>query len=170
MSLKNRSRCKLNRPNRKTFSDFSSNWLRNGAYCKLQLEFQISLFRFMISWKFRSRCKLNETNRRRSPNPLLVPKHHLGYSTCYRMNQTFLCWYSESPWKTGPSASWTVPIGGGQISHEQIYANILPFMASLGKLPIWDHQIGNALNESIHGNFFHPFWVKPHMCPKYPLQ
>ena len=168
MSLKNGSRPKLNQPNRRTFSDFCLSWLWNGAYRKLQSEFQISLFRFTISSKFRSRCKLNETNWRRSPNPLLVPKHHFRYSTCYRMNQTSLCWYSESQWKTGPSASQTVPIGGGQISHEQIYANILPFIAALGKVPTWDHQIWNLVNGSMLLIFFSLFWAKSYMWRKPP--
>ena len=95
-----RPRCKLNQLNQRTLSDFFLSWLQNGAYWGLQSEFQISLCRFRISSKFRSRCKLNETNWRRSLNPILVPKHHFGYSTCYRMNQTSLCWYSESAWKS----------------------------------------------------------------------
>jgi len=125
-----RPRCKLNQPNWRTLSDFFLSWLQNGAYWRLQSEFQISLCRFRISSKFRSRCKLNEINWRRSLNPILVPKHHFGYSTCYRMNQTSLCWYSESASETGPSASRTIPIGDGQIFHTQIYTDILPFMAS----------------------------------------
>ena len=106
-------------------------------------EFQISLFRYGFYSKIQPRCKLNKTNRERSPNPLLVPNHNFGYSTWLRPNKAILWPDSWSPQKTGPDTSWTVWIGGGQISNRWLFVSILCFSAWLGKVSIWDHQIWN---------------------------
>ena len=163
MSLKNGSRPKLNQPNWRTFSDFCLSWLWNGAYS------QNFKFPSSDSWPPKN-LGLDASWMKQigEGQPLLVPKHHFRYSTCYRMNQTSLFWYSESPWRTGPSASQTIPIRGGQISHEQIYTNILPFIAALGKVPTWDHQIWNLLNGLMLLIFFSLFWAKSYMWCKTP--
>src|SRR5882762_8046956 len=41
--------------------------------------------------------------------------------------------------------------------------NILPFIAALGKVPTWDHQIWNLLNVSMLLIFFSLFWAKSYM-------
>jgi len=44
----------------------------------------------------------------------------------------------DSPQNLNLDASQTKQIREGQIFHAQIYINILPFIAALGKIPTWD--------------------------------
>ena len=101
--------------------------------------------------------------------PSWCTNHCFGYSTCYRQNQAFSWPDSRSPWKMGPGTNWTIQIGEGQISHRWGFASILGFLAQLGNVLTWDHQIWNLLKRthllipilSILGNVLYPTKTPP---------
>ena len=110
MSLKNGSGCKSKQPNQGTFSDLYLSWLPNGACCKLQSEFQISLFRFMTLPKFRPRCKLNQLNQRTLS---FWADYRMGHTGGYSQNFKFPSSDSQSSQHLGLDASWMKQIKEG---------------------------------------------------------
>jgi len=97
-----------------TFSDFNIHYGSSHIWCySRNFKFPCSDSESPEELSLDKSC---DPIRSRSPNPFLMPIYCFGYSRCYRQNWNLGRWYSESPQKTGLGASWTIQIGGGQIS------------------------------------------------------
>ena len=71
------------------------------------------MFRFWIYSKNPSRHRLNNSIWRRSPNPHFSHHHWFHYIGSYSENFAFLCSDMDSPQKTSPDTSQTIPFGRG---------------------------------------------------------
>ena len=82
----------------------------------LQFSYKDFVCRLWISSEIKSRYKSNHPKRSWSYFLILCNYHWSSHIRCYNGNFKFPCSYSESPQKTSPDTSQTIPNGAGHIS------------------------------------------------------